>query len=127
MPALPGAPSPPRLSATVPQKSAVNTPKSNTSSIVAMKTKMGTSLQVMTMAFRTDASSTPRLTTATMIQLSSEMNATAPTVRPSANGGKKYPIAVASMTPNATLPIQMDSQYPHPETNPVNGPNPSLA
>ena len=36
-------------------------------------------------------------------------------------------MAVTSMTPNATLPIQMDSQYPQPETRPTNGPKPSRA
>ena len=36
-------------------------------------------------------------------------------------------MAVTSMTPNATLPIQMDSQYPQLETRPTNGPKPSRA
>lgn len=62
-----------------------------------------------------------------MAQLSTEMKATPAAVRPLENGGKKYPMVVTSMTPNATLPIQMDSQYPQPETRPTNGPKPSRA
>lgn len=116
-----------RLLARFPQKSAVNTAGSNMTTMVRMKAKMGTSLHTMTMALSALASSTPLLTSRTMAQLSTEMKATPAAVRPLENGGKKYPMAVTSMTPNATLPIQMDSQYPQPETRPTNGPKPSRA
>ena len=59
VPTLPGASGPPRLLARVPQKSAVKTSKLNMSSIATMNTKMGTSLQIITMAFTTEASSMP--------------------------------------------------------------------
>ena len=59
------------------------------SSIATMNTKMGTSLQIITMAFTTEASSMPWFTRSTISQLITEMNMTAPTVSSPANGGKK--------------------------------------
>lgn len=110
----PGAPSPPippaALFASLPQKSTVKTLKSKTMIMTTIKAKMGTSLHAMTMALSAEASSTPRFTSAMIAQLRTEMNATAPTVSPWENGGKKKPIAVVSITPKATLPIQMESQ-----------------
>ena len=121
------AASPLEVSAFAPQMSKVKVSERNTATMVAMKTKIGTSLQTITIALTALARSTPRFTSQITDQVITELSASESGESPPENTGRKYPSAEMNITLNATTPIQVESQYPQPQMKPTKGPKPSRA
>ena len=81
-----GAPS---ICAVLPQKSAVNSPALNPTAAMAMNTRIGTTLAMVTTTLTTAAVRTPRSVMACTIHKTTEAPMIAGTVVPPSNWGKK--------------------------------------
>ena len=124
---LPAVPAATAASCTLPQKSAVNTPALKLTPQKRTNTASAATFTTMMRAFRNEALSTPRMTSTTSTQLTSDPKRMEPMLLPGRKYGKKNPMVEARIVANATLPSHADSQYPQPDTKPANGPKPSCA
>ena len=85
----PAVPAATALLYTAPQKSAVKMPALNKKRLNSTKTASDTTLHTMTMAFRNDALSTPRMTKMVSSHITTDAMAMHGTVLPGRNSGKK--------------------------------------